>query len=136
MYESPITLNITDISSQIVQAQDGRLMYEVQQAIGYEVDKEELIKALRYDREQYQKGYEDGRKENEWIPVNERLPDDLTTCYVTVEEDDRNGEPQRVIYPEFVGYDGETWVNRAGEVIPFDVIAWKESSKPYKEVIE
>lgn len=136
MYESPITLNTTDISSQIRELLDGRLMYEVQQTIGYDIDKEELIKALRYDREQYQKGYEDGRKDNEWIPVSEGLPDDFTTCYVTVEEDDRNGEPQRVIYPEFVGYDGETWVNRAGEVIPFDVIAWKELSEPYKGVSE
>ena len=83
MYESPITLNITDISSQIRELLDGRLMYEVQQAIGYEVDKEELIKALRYDREQYQKGYEDGRKDNEWIPVSERLPDDRRVVEVT-----------------------------------------------------
>lgn len=133
MYESPITLNIVDISSQIRELLDGRLMYEVRQAIGCEVNKEELIKALNYDRDQYQKGYEDGRKDNEWIPVSKGLPDDFMTCYVTVEEDDRNGEPQRVIYPEFVGYDGETWVNRAGEVIPFDVIAWKELSEPYKE---
>ncbi len=131
MYECPITLNIADISSQIKEAQDGRLIYEVQKAIGYEIDRVELIKALNYDREQYQKGYEDGRKGNEWIPVSEGLPDAFMTCYVTVEEDDRNGEPQRVIYPEFVGYDGETWVNRAGEVIPFDVIAWREVSKPY-----
>lgn len=136
MYESPITQIITDISSQVRELQDGRLMYEVQQAIGYEIDKGELIKALNYDRNQYQKGYEDGRKDNEWIPVSERLPDDFMTCYVTVEEDDRYGEPQRVIYPEFVGYDGETWVNRAGEVIPFEVIAWKELSEPYKGVSE
>lgn len=28
--------------------------------IGIEVDKEELIKALQYDRQQYEKGYSDG----------------------------------------------------------------------------
>ena len=43
MYKSPITLNITNISSQIRELLDGRLMYEMQQAIGYEADKEELI---------------------------------------------------------------------------------------------
>ena len=74
MYESPITQIITDISSQVRELQDGRLMYEVQQAIGYDIDRIELIKALNYDRNQYQKGYEDGRKDNEWIPVSERLP--------------------------------------------------------------
>ena len=36
--------------------------------VGVYVDKEELIKALKYDREQYQKGYEDGRpQKGEWI---------------------------------------------------------------------
>ena len=74
MYESPITQIITDISYQVRELQDGRLMYEVQQAIGYDIDRIELIKALNYDRNQYQKGYEDGRKDNEWIPVSERLP--------------------------------------------------------------
>lgn len=132
MYESPIIQNIADVSTQIRKEQDGRILYEVQQAIAYDIDRVELIKALNYDRGQYQKGYEDGRKDNEWTPVSKGLPDDFMTCYVTIEEDDRNGEPQRVIYPEFVGYDGKTWVNRAGEVIPFDVIAWKELSEPYK----
>lgn len=28
--------------------------------VGVECDKEELVKALHYDRQQYQKGYEDG----------------------------------------------------------------------------
>lgn len=74
MYECPITQYIADISSQIREVQDGRLIYEVQKAIGYDIDRVELIKALNYDREQYQKGYEDGRKGNEWIPVSERLP--------------------------------------------------------------
>ena len=31
--------------------------------VGVNVDKEELIKALQYDRNQYTKGYEDGKNE-------------------------------------------------------------------------
>ena len=31
--------------------------------LGIDVDKEELVRALKYDREQYQKGYEDRDKE-------------------------------------------------------------------------
>lgn len=30
--------------------------------LGIKVDKEELLKALKYDRDQYNKGYEDGYK--------------------------------------------------------------------------
>ena len=59
-----------------------------------------------------------------WIPVSERLPEMAFGCFVTVEEDDRNGEPQSVLYPEFVGYNGGTWNNADGEPIPFEVIAW------------
>ena len=51
-------------------------------------------------------------KTGRWIPVSERLPEIPFGCFMTVEEDDRNGEPQNVLYSEPVGYDGETW-NRA-----------------------
>lgn len=68
-----------------------------------------------------------------WIPVSEGLPKSAFGCFVTVEEDDRYGEPQGVLYPEFVGYDGETWNNASGEAIPFDVIAWMPLPEPYKK---
>lgn len=74
MYESPITQFVDKVMTQIIKTEEDNLMYEVQQATGYEINKEELIKALNYDRDQYQKGYEDGRKDNEWMPVSERLP--------------------------------------------------------------
>ena len=59
MYESPIEKIYGDIQSQIIKQDEEHMMYAVNQAIGYEVDKEKLIKALRYDREQYKKGYSD-----------------------------------------------------------------------------
>ena len=34
-------------------------MVTITQSMGYEIDKEELIKALNYDREQYNKGFSD-----------------------------------------------------------------------------
>ena len=37
-------------------------MIQLRQEIGYAVNKEELIKALQYDRQQYEKGYQDGLK--------------------------------------------------------------------------
>ena len=136
MYESPITQIIADISSQVREAQDGRLIYEVQQAIGYDINKEELIKALRYDRNQYQKGYEDGRKDNEWIPVSERLPS-------SEEYIENNGlfivsDGNRSYSEWFDIYDkqkfGEPTMNRFR--IDYCVIAWKPLPEPYKGVNE
>ena len=49
-----------DIQSQIIKNEENRLLYHVTQSIGYKVDKDELIKALQYDRQQYEKGYKDG----------------------------------------------------------------------------
>lgn len=62
-WESPITKIYGEIHNEIVRQDEENYMCAIEQAIGYEVDKEELIKALQYDREQYDKGYRDGVKE-------------------------------------------------------------------------
>jgi len=59
MYESPIEKIYGDIQSQIIKQDEEHIMCAVNQTIGYDVDKEELIKALQYDRDQYTKGYSD-----------------------------------------------------------------------------
>ena len=62
MYESPltkITMMCDDIADQIIKQEEDKIVYEVRQAIGYNIDKQELVKALQYDRGQYQKGYAD-----------------------------------------------------------------------------
>lgn len=59
MYESPIKTIMTDIQTQIVKQQENDI-YQAIQRYDVVVDKEELFKALQYDREQYTKGYEDG----------------------------------------------------------------------------
>ena len=58
MYENPINITTIydDISSQI-QKQTEALVFQEIQRVGVYVDKEELIKALKYDRGQYIKGY-------------------------------------------------------------------------------
>lgn len=53
-YQSPIEL----IMGQINLALEGQICKAVQN-VGVSVDKEELLKALHYDRGQYQKGYRD-----------------------------------------------------------------------------
>lgn len=59
MYESPLEKIYSNIQSQIIKQDEENMMYAVNQAVGYNVDKQELIKALNYDREQYKKGYAD-----------------------------------------------------------------------------
>lgn len=63
MYESPIEIFTTELHT----AYEDGIMKAVQN-VGFNVNKEELIKALQYDRDQYRKGYEDGRPpKGEWI---------------------------------------------------------------------
>ena len=58
MYEFPIEI----IQTQMQMQMDEGILKAVQ-GVGIDVNKEELLKALAYDREQYVKGYKDGVKE-------------------------------------------------------------------------
>ena len=62
MYESPIELVTTNLITKMAQFQNEQI-YSAIQGVGVNVDKNELLKALIYDRQQYQKGYEDGIEE-------------------------------------------------------------------------
>lgn len=57
MYKSPIELIFGGLQTQI----EGGVMRAMQN-VGVNVDKDELIKALAYDRQQYEKGYADGAR--------------------------------------------------------------------------
>lgn len=72
MYESPIKQYLSEIQTEMESA----LLYTVKQKIGYGVGKAELIKALKYDREQYEKGYSDGLNADNWISCKDKMPDD------------------------------------------------------------
>lgn len=75
MYESPIEIFQhkirTDISSHVDDA-----IYTAVVRTDIHVDRDELIKALSYDRGQYDKGFSDGLEEGKpkWISVKDRLP--------------------------------------------------------------
>ena len=58
-YESPITAIYEQIANQIKQDAEDRLMAEVKMKVDVDVNKDELIKALDYDRHQYEKGRDD-----------------------------------------------------------------------------
>ena len=60
MYEAPIKLIYSGpVYKEIIDAQEMQIFQAVQSAV-VDVDKEELIKALSYDRDQYEKGFADG----------------------------------------------------------------------------
>lgn len=58
--------------------------------VGCHVDKDELEKALRYDRDQYSKGYADGKRDAapRWHRVEDELPEPNIQCLVR--DDDNN----------------------------------------------
>lgn len=62
MYESPINIIYNQIESDLNEKIE-KDIYEVVQKYWIIVDKEELLKALRYDRDQYEKGYAEGRNQ-------------------------------------------------------------------------
>ena len=76
MYESPLNAITKRMVKDISQRFDDMVLQEVIN-VGVHVDREELIKALEYDRDQYRKGFADGvewSKPN-WISVRDRLPE-------------------------------------------------------------
>ena len=76
MYQSPISIYETAMQT-IMEQRENAIVAKVQDAFDVQVDKEELIRALQYDRNQYEAGYRDGKAEAtpKWIPVSERFPE-------------------------------------------------------------
>ncbi len=74
MYKSPIEL----IQKQMQLDMESKIVSAVQE-VGININKEELIRALKYDRAQYEKGYNDAKAEQgdvipvEWIKA--QIPD-------------------------------------------------------------
>ena len=84
MYESPVNLIFQDIERQIVQTQEQTILNAISKC-DVVVDKDELIKAINYDRNQYSKGYKDG------------VDDVLDKIRAEIEQRKKNssGEPNR-----------------------------------------
>lgn len=55
-WESPIGMVEENIYKDIIEKETGALLATVEHTVGFKVDKEELLKALEYDRGQYEKG--------------------------------------------------------------------------------
>lgn len=75
MYKSPIEVVVSQFQEMIIQQQEEQTCAAVQK-VGINVDKQELLKALAYDRGQYEKGYADGM-----IKLAERLKSEMLGKY-------------------------------------------------------
>lgn len=62
-YKSPITTFVERINADL-RSEELKEVMRATVRLGVEVDKEELLKALRYDRKQYEKGLADGCRHN------------------------------------------------------------------------
>lgn len=58
-YESPIKMYVSQMVKQVEEARENEILHTIREEYAIDVDKEELIKALEYDRGQYEKGYQD-----------------------------------------------------------------------------
>lgn len=104
MYEDVIKLVKTNMETCL----EGEIMQAVMR-VGVEVNKEELIRALAYDRGQYEKGYRDGRPK--WISVGDQLPSGFDYF------DDGTAEPAEYIVKvknaevaTIAMFDGNEWI--------------------------
>ena len=75
MYESPIHLHYDYADPQKIQElyvrEQEKYIVKCCMNMGVTVDRDELVKALQYDRGQYEKGFEDGRAEGYRAGVEE-----------------------------------------------------------------
>lgn len=82
-------------------------------------------------RKWYQKGIEDGKKDSDWIPVEERLPNQNGVYNVTRLVDD-------AFISDSAYFDGQdTWhndnrVNHTRRYLT-DIVAWQPCPEPYKK---
>ena len=87
-WESPITIatqNIIKAMTEFNKTMDNKTMEAIVK-VGIDVNKDELIRAMQYDRDQYSKGYTNGYNAgynaDKWISVEDRMPDEDCKCLV------------------------------------------------------
>ena len=67
MYESPINIITNEMQTALNEDIENNIMLKITQTYGIDVDKDELIRALNYDRQQYEKGRADFKSDIEQL---------------------------------------------------------------------
>ena len=99
MYESPIKVELSDIISDAVKKTDEYVL-ECVQKVGVSVNRDELLEALKFDREQYEKGWND--RDNEIVRCKDckhywknKPSEDVPVCLASPREDAYCSEGER-----------------------------------------
>ena len=129
-YESPIQRIIEDAHNRIIKEEEHQIMMRVSQAVGCEIDKEELLKALLYDRGQYAKGYAAGLNADRWISVEDRLPEETGRYLAYIINADDN--KLRYAMTAYFYSKLKEWAPD-DECASDNVVAWQELPKFYEK---
>lgn len=126
MYESPVELfDVADYTKKVNEEIDNYI-YEYIIKLGINVNKEELIKALQYDREQYYKGYEDGLKVTDWHPYPKEKPTENREYNITIKSLKRTTSA-------YYFTEDDTWYGSDDLYVPNGCItAWADLPEPFK----
>lgn len=119
MYESPIEI----ISGELQTAYEDGILKAVRKC-DIHCDKEELLKALAYDRDQYRKGYEDAK--SRWIlceNITEPIDREVLCC-------DKYGN-ELSGWLDYNDYE-KCWVCESDKCLMYDIIAYTEKPMPYE----
>lgn len=81
IYESNL-VNAETLSTAINEAKLDHLVTQLKLKCDIVFNKDELIKALNYDRNEYRKGFLVGYSYNKWIDVDVKLPEDKKTVLI------------------------------------------------------
>lgn len=101
MYESPINI----IYGQVQTALENEVFKAVQD-VNVEVDRDELIMALQYDRGQYEKGFADGRAAGAKDAL-EKFREELIKCLDHVGRAEPTGQTCKINENRPAGGDGD-----------------------------
>lgn len=98
-YESPITVRIHQIAQEIEKRKENEIVCHIEEALGFDINRDELVKAMNYDRDQYKQGFKAGysaaKDWSEWVVDDFTGIIDCKKCHTAAPIDITSGEQYR-----------------------------------------